>query len=218
MVFAVSDLSGNVLGLYRMPDAPFFSIDVAVAKARNVSYYDDPNPVSGLRPIDRVQGLPSGVQMTNRTFRFLALPTFPEGIQGSEPAPFSSLNDPGINKHNAENLGAPLAASVYATALTSVLGFAAFNPNRNFRDPLDIRHQNGVVFFPGSTPLFKNLTIVGGSGASGDGVDQDDVITYYGAQGYVSYLTAASILTADEVTVRNVRLPMFKFPRNATSL
>ena len=42
MVFAVSDLNGNILGLYRMPDATYFSIGVAVAKARNVAYYDNP--------------------------------------------------------------------------------------------------------------------------------------------------------------------------------
>ena len=41
MVFAVSDSAGDVLGLYRMADAPMFSIGVAVSKARNVAYYDD---------------------------------------------------------------------------------------------------------------------------------------------------------------------------------
>src|SRR4030095_10846617 len=39
MVFAVADRDGNVLGLYRMFDATVFSIDVAVAKARNTAYY-----------------------------------------------------------------------------------------------------------------------------------------------------------------------------------
>ena len=41
MVIAVADKNGNVLGLYRMPDATVFSIDVAVAKARNTAYYAD---------------------------------------------------------------------------------------------------------------------------------------------------------------------------------
>ena len=34
MVFAVSDENGNILGLYRMPDATYFSIGVAVARSR----------------------------------------------------------------------------------------------------------------------------------------------------------------------------------------
>src|SRR5262249_15029212 len=37
MVIAVADKAGNVLGLYRMPDSTIFSIDVAVAKARNTA-------------------------------------------------------------------------------------------------------------------------------------------------------------------------------------
>src|SRR5262249_52747492 len=39
MVFAVSDKDGNIVGLFRMPDATIFSIGVAVAKARNTAYY-----------------------------------------------------------------------------------------------------------------------------------------------------------------------------------
>ena len=51
MVFAVADTAGNVLGLYRMRDATVFSIDVAVAKARNTAYYAD---AAALATIDRV--------------------------------------------------------------------------------------------------------------------------------------------------------------------
>ena len=50
MVFAVSDLNGNIVGLYRMPDATYFSIAVAVAKARNVAYFDNPAAASADRP------------------------------------------------------------------------------------------------------------------------------------------------------------------------
>lgn len=38
MVLSVADKAGNVLGIYRMQDATVFSIDVAVAKARNTAY------------------------------------------------------------------------------------------------------------------------------------------------------------------------------------
>jgi len=49
MVIAVADLNGDIIGLYRMPDATVFSIDVAVAKARNVIWFSgagtaDPRP------------------------------------------------------------------------------------------------------------------------------------------------------------------------------
>ena len=80
MVFAVTDSTGAVLGLYRMPDATVFSIGVAVAKARNTAYYDDPTQ---LLSVDQVPGIPAGASFTARTFRYLAQPLFPEGIDGS---------------------------------------------------------------------------------------------------------------------------------------
>src|SRR6185369_3779218 len=52
MVIAVADKAGNVLGLYRMPDATIFSIDVAVAKARNTAYYADPAALQNADKVD----------------------------------------------------------------------------------------------------------------------------------------------------------------------
>ena len=76
MVFAVSDENGNILGLYRMPDATYFSIGVAVAKARNVAYYDN---ASQLQPIDQIKGVPPGTAFTARTFRYRLFAVFPRG-------------------------------------------------------------------------------------------------------------------------------------------
>src|SRR5439155_2544427 len=39
MVIGVSDPTGRLLALYRMPDATVFSIDVALTKARNAYYF-----------------------------------------------------------------------------------------------------------------------------------------------------------------------------------
>jgi uncharacterized protein GlcG (DUF336 family) len=204
MVFAVSDKSGNILGLYRMPDATFFSIDVAVAKARNVAYYA--NPLE-LQASDQVKGLPKGVAMTNRTFRFLAEPRFPQGIDINPPGPFSILNDTTLRED-----GRPPQP---ASSFQSVQGFTAFNPQANFHDPFNITNQDGVVFFPGSAPLYKDLgtgqrQLVGGVGVSGDGVDQDDDVTFQTATGFE---VPAYVPRADQVFVRNVRLPYQKFNR-----
>ena len=74
------------------------------------------------------------------------------------------------------------------------------------------RHQNGIVFFPGSTPVYgANGQLIGGFGVSGDGVDQDDVVTFAGAQGF---LPPTSVPRADEVSVNQVQLPYQKFLRN----
>jgi uncharacterized protein GlcG (DUF336 family) len=210
MVFAVSDESGNILGLYRMPDATYFSLAVAVAKARNVAYYNNP---SQLQPVDQVKGVAPGTAFTNRTFRYLALPFFPEGIDIYPPGPFSILNDGGVTKFGT-NKGAPLPASAFQSAQ----GYNAFNPNTNFHDPYNKANQNGVVFFPGSAPLYKDTSgtglrsqLVGGLGVSGDGVFQDDDVT---AVASIAYAPPRTINRSDMVKVRGVRLPFFKFNRN----
>ena len=217
MVIGVTDTDGTVLGLFRMEDATFFSIDVAVAKARNVAYYADP---ADLQTVDQVDAnfdgtpeVPAGTAFTNRTFRYLSTPFFPTGVDTAPSGPFSILNDPGINPQTAENVGPALAADQY----TSVLGYDAFNPGTNFRELDDmgrvVGNQNGIVFFPGSTPLYKNGVLVGGLGVSGDGVDQDDVVTFGGAGEFRPGLNEA-FDRADEVFVRGVRLPYQKFSRN----
>jgi uncharacterized protein GlcG (DUF336 family) len=175
MMIAVSDLHGKLLGLFRMADATIFSIDVSVAKARNVVFF------SGLsRMPSDLPGVPMGTAVTSRTISFGAQPLFPPGIDGSSPGPFFQLflND-------------------VATACRQ----GSEPPNAN---------QSGIVFFPGSVPLFKNGQMVGGLGVSGDGVEQDDLVTAGGATGFAPPLD----IRADRVVIDDVRLPFFKFPRN----
>jgi hypothetical protein len=120
------------------------------------------------------------------------------------------LLDPGVDPATGENMGPALPASVYSTSDTSVLGFDAFNPGRNFRDLDNIANQNGIVFFPGSAPLYKDGKLIGGFGASGDGVDQDDVVTFSA----VVWFEVPAALRADQYFVRDTRLPFQKFLRN----
>jgi uncharacterized protein GlcG (DUF336 family) len=160
-----------------MPDATFFSIDVAVAKARNMVYFASPGGASDL------PGIPAGTAVTNRTIGFGAQPLFPPGIDGSDHGPFFDLYVKDTN--NACTQGSQPA-----------------NPN-----------QNGIVFFPGALPLYRNGVLVGGLGVSGDGVDQDDYVTSGAAQGF----EAPANSHADRVFVDGVRMPYLKFPRNPTN-
>jgi uncharacterized protein GlcG (DUF336 family) len=203
MVFAVTDTNGEVLGMYRMDDATYFSFDVAVAKARNMAYYAD---ATALNPADQVL-TKKGIAFTSRTVRFLVEPRYPSGVDGSRPGPFSILNEPSINPKNAENLGAAAPASAFNT----VLGYDSFNIGTNFHDTSSpSENQNGVIFFPGSAALYKGGVLVGGLGVSGDGVDQDDVVTTAAAKGFMP----PTSLRADQYTYRGVRLPYTKFLRN----
>ena len=129
-----------------------------------------------------LSGVPASTAVTNRTIGFAAQPFFPPGIDGSNPGPFFNLY--------TEDLANPCTQ-----------GSQPANAN-----------QNGIVFFPGSLPLYKNGVLVGGLGVSGDGVDQDDYVTNAGAQGF----EAPTNIRADQVIIDTVRLPYLKFPRNPT--
>src|SRR5271166_3919981 len=178
MVIAVADLDGSLIALHRMPDATVFSIDVAVAKARNVIFFSGPN-----RSASDLPGVPAGTAVSNRTIGFGAQPLYPPGVDGSTPGPFFALYQ-----------------------------FDALNPCTQGSQPRNA-NQNGVVFFPGSLPLYKNGVLVGGLGVSGDGVDQDDFVTAAGAVGF----EAPSAIHADQIVDQSVRLPYLKFPQNPTN-
>jgi uncharacterized protein GlcG (DUF336 family) len=207
-VYAVADRNGEIVALFREPDATIFSIDVAVAKARNAMYYADP---AQLQEVDRIQGVPAGTAFTARTFRFAAQPRFPQGIDVALPGPFSVLlDDPGTDRFTGRQIGPRLPAS----AFQSVAGYDAFNPGTNFRQQGNVLNQSGIVFFPGSSPLYRAGGLIGGFGVSGDGVDQDDVTTVSGQAGFGAPLE----LRADQFLVNTpnglVRLPYQKFNRN----
>ncbi|MEI6240759.1 MAG: hypothetical protein WCR51_10245 [Planctomycetia bacterium] len=215
LIFVVCDYSptnptvnGNILGLYRMPDALCDALDVTPAKARNSAYYASQD----LTAQDQLPGIPLGTAFTTRTFRYLAVPRYPSGNNNAPPGVWSILNEPGIDPKTGYNIGAPKAASSFQT----VLGFDSFNPGRNFSAPLGRwpkANQNGTIFFPGSSAIYKNGQLAGGYGSSGDGVDQDDVGAFYGAVGYAPPLAKQ----ADQFIFRGIRLPYIKFSRNVQS-
>lgn len=128
-------------------------------------------------------GVPPGTAFTNRAMYFASQPLFPPGINFTQPSPFFNLYK-------------------FDTANPCTQGQQLANPN-----------QNGVVFFPGSVPLYKNGVLAGGLGLSGDGVDQDDYITAGGAVGF----DAPANIRVDQIVINGVRLPYQKFPRNPTN-
>lgn len=176
MVIAVSDLEGNILAIYRMPDATIFSIDVAVAKARNVVFFS----AGSAEAARDLAGVPPGTAVTNRTISFGAQPMFPSGIDSSDAGPFFDL---------------------FLRDFSTPCSQGSQQANEN---------QNGVVFFPGSLPLYKDGRLVGGLGVSGDGIEQDDYVSLRGGAGF----EPPQSIRADRVTIRNVRLPFLKLPRN----
>ncbi|HEY6348540.1 MAG TPA: heme-binding protein [Candidatus Angelobacter sp.] len=127
-------------------------------------------------------GVPAGTAVTNRTISFGAQPFFPPGIDGTANGPFFNLYQ-----------------------------FDITNPCTNGHQPANL-NQNGVVFFPGSVPLYRGNVLVGGLGISGDGVDQDDFVS----AGASTAFAAPTAMRADQLIINGVRLPYLKFPRNPT--
>jgi uncharacterized protein GlcG (DUF336 family) len=130
-----------------------------------------------------------------RTIGFLSESTYPPGIDGTQPGLFFGLQERfSIITTNASILATnPVSGAVFMTS-TSV------NPNL----------PNGITIFPGGFPLYRNGVLIGAIGVSGDGVDQDDLVS---ASGAAVFLPPVSI-RADQTQYRNARLPFAKFPRN----
>ena len=139
---------------------------------------------SSARAAADLNQVPLGTAVTNRTISFGSQPLFPPGINGSNFGPFFNIY--------LQDLANPCTQ-----------GMQAGPPNVN---------KSGIVFFPGSAGLYRNGTLAGGLGVSGDGVDQDDYVTSGGTKGF----EAPANVRADQISISGVRLPYFKFPRNPT--
>lgn len=205
---AVVDAAGTVIGLFRQQDAPVFGFDVSVQKARSAAFFSRADAGALLNAAgfssfvsraatDGLQ-LNGSIAFSDRAIGFLHRPLFPDGINNTAPGPLSTP----LTDWSPFNVG--LQLDLIKTNLIAALGGAAVPcssiPNLS----------NGVQIFAGSVPLYKNGILVGAIGISGDGIDQDDLISAAGGNGF----SPAPAIRADQVFVRSVRLPFLKFPRS----
>ena len=78
--------------------------------------------------------------------------------------------------------------------------------------PFDYFLRDGLTLFGGAVPLYRNGVLIGAVGASGDGVEQDDLVAAAASVGFV----APTNIRADQYAYDNARLPFVKFPRQPT--
>jgi uncharacterized protein GlcG (DUF336 family) len=131
---------------------------------------------------------------STRTVGFLAQSLYPPGINGTEPGLFFGLQ---------EKFSIITPSSILATnPVNGAVILTATNVDPNL--------PNGITIFPGGFPLYRNGVLIGAIGVSGDGVDQDDLIS---ASGAALFLPVPAI-RADQTQYRGARLPFAKFPRN----
>jgi uncharacterized protein GlcG (DUF336 family) len=193
------DTNGVALGIVRSPDAPIFGIDVSLQKARTAAFFSHAqagaqllgDPSADVRSfvgatrifLNDPAALTGTHAFTDRANGNLSRPYFPDGEVGRPNGPFSrpvaQFNPFSTGLQSAlilSNLGQHLAFVTGASITDTPQRCTAIpdvSPGRN-------RLQNGIQIFPGSVPIYRGNTLVGALGVSGDGIDQDDMISFLG--------------------------------------
>jgi uncharacterized protein GlcG (DUF336 family) len=218
---AVADVNGRILGMFRTLDAPVFGFDVAAQKARTIALMNRTDTAAQLRAagfdsyVDRAAAdgilLNGAFAFSDRGFGFLNRPLFPDGINDTEPGPFSIE----LSQWSPFNVG--FQSDLVVQRLT--------NPPAGCRKQSVMMKKmppckctaipnlpNGLQIFAGGIPLYRNGVFIGTIGISGDGIEQDDFIAAGGANDFAPPVEIRS----DRIFVRGVRLPFLKFPARPT--
>ena len=190
-IFVVDD-QGTPLGATRSQDAPVFGADVALQKARTAALFSssDAGGVIGSAPglarnyageYAAFTGIPlNGSYVFNsRSVGNMARPFLPDGIDGTAPGPFS-LPFPGVG---VGNTWSPFNTGLQFDLIAAAVLSGVTNPGGVPSSCASIggRLRNGMQIFAGAVPLFRGETLIGAIGVSGDGINQDDLVAFYGA-------------------------------------
>jgi uncharacterized protein GlcG (DUF336 family) len=188
---SVVDGNGVLLGLVRSPDAPVFGIDVSLQKARTAAFFSSASAaatveasgdsdvrqfIAAARTFFADPAAFTGkFAFADRSIGNISRPYFPDGELGRPPGPFSRP----ITEFNPFSTGlqSALIEADVKTHVDFVLGSSADAPAQCTHTP---RLANGMQIFPGSVPIYRGATLVGAIGVSGDGIDQDDMISFLG--------------------------------------
>lgn len=194
-IFVIDDL-GTPLGFVRSQDAPVFGIDVALQKARAAAFLGSADAGEKLQAAAGAlsrnyaaeyaattgQTLNGSYVFGSRSVGNLARPYFPDGIDKTAPGPFS-LPFPGSAPGASWS---PFNTGLQFDLIAGGLAGPITNPrvipsNCAMSSVFGSRVRNGIQIFAGAVPLFRGDVLIGAIGVSGDGIDQDDLVAFYGA-------------------------------------
>ncbi|MGH8481896.1 MAG: heme-binding protein, partial [Nevskiaceae bacterium] len=244
---SIVDTFGAVLGIARTRDAPVFGIDVSLQKARTAALLSNAGAASDLLATPPTTYLGSGdsasiaayvpalrdflgrpaaladgsIAFSAKATANLARPYFPDGVAGSQQGPLSKPI--GEWSPFSTGLQLDLVNSALIRHVTFVLGGGSDTGPGSCTDlPATAngsnRLGNGIQIFSGGVPIYRGATLVGAIGVSGDGVDQDDMVSFLGLHEAGLALggalgNAPTAMRADTLTPFGVRLRYVQCPQ-----
>jgi uncharacterized protein GlcG (DUF336 family) len=188
-----------------VPDAEYLAGGLVVLRSEPLSQY-----VTALRTF---LGLPNALAdgelaLSARSLGNLARPFYPDGVDGSPAGPLSKpagewsafssglqldISYNALIRHVGFVLGAVSDVDTNCTGVGGLsAGFAVGAPIAAL--------ANGLQIFPGSVPIYRDRTLVGGIGVSGDGVDQDDMVAFLAVDEVATSLGTLNNAPADKRT------------------
>ena len=132
--------------------------------------------------------LSNGIAFADRSGGNLSRPFYPDGIDGTPHGPFSkpfaltanhSANQQPVID-TANNEWSPFSNGLQLDLIYNQLVDHLVNGTNANTCVGASRLANGIQIFPGSVPIYRNGVLVGGMGVSGDGIEQDDMISFLG--------------------------------------
>jgi uncharacterized protein GlcG (DUF336 family) len=164
----------------------YFNPDLSVRRSVDVRDY-----LGALRQFVSPTALSDGIAFTDRAGGNLSRPFYPDGVLGN---PHGPLSKP-AGEWSVFSTG--LQLDLVMNGIIQHIGFTAGLPGFTGDAPPNCvgvelgeglsqapsgNLANGMQIFPGSVPIYRGDTLVGGIGVSGDGIDQDDMISFLGLQ------------------------------------
>ena len=212
-----------------MPDVSYLSIDdVGLSLSEPVSFA---NYVTSLQVfLNDAAALSDGFYaFSDRAGGNLSRPVYPDGlIDGpsgplSKPAGSQSVFSTGLQLDLVYNGILQHILAVASAGLVddvpsgcAGIGFSFESPFFT-EGPANSPVKSGVQIFPGSVPIFRGEQLIGGIGVSGDGIDQDDMISFLGLHNAGEILggeigNAPIDRRADNLTPQGIRLRYVQCP------
>ncbi len=238
VTISVVDQAGVILGIARTTDAPMFGTDVSLQKARTASFFSflstrtnnargnlstlnllgdyissstDSRHADVFFPSLGNTSFNSNIAFSARAIGNIHRPYFPDGIESKSRGPLSKA----VSSWSPFNIGLQLdlvqskiVAALSSSTLTSCTASS-------------VGIDNGIQVFPGGVPIYKSGVLVGGIGVSGDGVDQDDMISFLAVSrtsssfsaitNAVSSIRSSTLTASDGNSLRYVQCPQAPF-------